>query len=142
MSTLTRVAFSVTGVPQPQGNKTAMAKGVMVEGRRPASREAFKLWRGALVDKARTVAETGGPFPDGPLHVGLTFWMPKPASAKKAETWAWKRPDIDKLERAVLDALTLSGLIGDDSRVCSVHKFKRYAIDRAPGVEVEVELID
>jgi Holliday junction resolvase RusA-like endonuclease len=136
-----RVAFAVVGIPQPQGNKTAY-NGHVVEGRRPAAREAFKSWRSAIMDKARAAAEEHGPFPDGPLHLGLTFYMPKPASARKAEFWCWKRPDIDKLERAVLDALTQSGLIGDDSRVVSVHKSKPYAIGQVPGVAVEVESIE
>jgi crossover junction endodeoxyribonuclease RusA len=131
------VVIEVFGVPLPQGNKTVY-NGHVVEGKTPDAREAFKSWRGAVADKARSAAEVHGTFPDGPLHLSLTFWMPKPASAKKGERWHWKRPDIDKLERAVLDALTQSGLIRDDSRVCSVAKSKLYAIDRAPGVLISI----
>jgi crossover junction endodeoxyribonuclease RusA len=131
------VVIEVTGVPKPQGNKTVY-NGHVVEGKDAKAREAFKSWRGAVTDKARAAAAEHGPFPDGPLHLAITFWMPKPASARKGERWAWKRPDIDKLERAVLDALTQSGLIRDDSRVCSVAKSKLYAIDRAPGVLISI----
>ena len=132
-----RVSFEVTGVPQPQGNKTVY-NGHVVEGRRPAAREAFKSWRGAVTDAARAACAEHGPFPDGPLHLQLTFWMPKPSTARKREVWCWKLPDIDKLERAVLDALEQSGLIANDSRIVTVAKAKPYAIDRAPGVAVMV----
>jgi crossover junction endodeoxyribonuclease RusA len=131
------VSFEVVGVPQPQGNKTVF-NGHVVEGRRPAAREAFASWRGAVTDAARATCAEHGPMPAGPLHLSLTFWMPKPASARKAEVWCWKRPDIDKLERAVLDALEQSGLIGNDSQVVSVAARKPYAIDRAPGVQVSI----
>lgn len=134
-----KVHLSITGVPQPQGNKTVY-NGRVVEGRRPGAREAFASWRAAIVEQARAAAAEHGTFPDGPLHLCMTFWMPRPASARKGEVWAWKRPDLDKLERAVFDALTLSGLILDDARIVSVTKGKPYAIDRAPGVEVTITM--
>lgn len=132
-----KVELRVAGIPQPQGNKTVY-NGHVVEGRTPAAREAFKSWRGAVTDAARAACAEHGPFPAGPLHLSLTFWMPRPASARKGEVWCWKRPDIDKLERAVLDALEQSGLIGNDSQVVTVVASKPYAVDRAPGVEVAI----
>lgn len=130
------VGFSVYGIPKGQGNLTVRG-GRAVEGKTHSAASAFASWRSALIDKARAAAERVGQFPDGPLEVWLTFFLPRPASKKKA-AWCITKPDIDKLERAVLDALTLSGLIVDDSRVCRVVKDKPYAIDHPPRVDVTV----
>lgn len=59
--------------------------------------------------------------------VSISFFMPKPASAPKTKKIAAvKRPDIDKLARAALDALT-DVCFEDDSQVVNLHLYKRYA---------------
>ena len=44
------------------------------------------------------------------------------------------RPDIDKLARAILDALTDARVWPDDGQVVTMHVEKRYG---EPGVEIE-----
>lgn len=50
-----------------------------------------------------------------------------------APEWHDKRPDADKLARAVLDAITESGTIRDDAQVVSLRVRKRYG---QPGVRI------
>lgn len=52
------------------------------------------------------------------------------------------KPDADKLERRVLDAMT-GIMYGDDGQVVDTHPSKHYAgRDEAPRTEVEVRLLD
>lgn len=63
--------------------------------------------------------------------------MPRPKSAPKTKTLAAvKRPDIDKLARAILDALT-DVWLRDDSHVVELCATKRLAlVDEQPGVTI------
>lgn len=83
-------------------------------------------WR-ADVELAARRAMTE-PF-TGPVAVTLTFHMPmpksRPAKIRRLGTiWSSVRPDIDKLARSTLDALTASGIIDDDARVARLHATK------------------
>ena len=74
---------------------------------------------------------------EGPLSIELWFFLEKPKTAKRA--YPSVRPDIDKLERTVLDAI--NGIIEDDSRVVNLESHKRYAVDYGmePGVCMYIE---
>src|SRR6478609_7705675 len=100
----------------------------MTEGRRPESREAFKDWRSAVAAAGRTwQADHGAELLDEPLALMAIFHVPKPSSAPTWKLWARGRPDVDKLARSALDALT-GVLWVDDSRVVSLCVQKPYAI--------------
>jgi Holliday junction resolvase RusA-like endonuclease len=137
-----RVWFSVTGLPAAQGSKTAFrnqytGKINMVEGSTRAARMKFGEWRQAVIFAARVEAQRYGTL-DGELHVALMFYLHKPASMAKRKEWCSVAPDVDKLMRAVFDALKLGTLIADDSRVVYCGVGKRYAIGRQPGVDVTI----
>lgn len=60
---------------------------------------------------------------DGPVSLILEYYFLKPKSVKR--TYPTVKPDIDKLERLVLDALT--GVVyRDDAQVIKVHHKKLY----------------
>lgn len=61
----------------------------------------------------------------GPVEVKATFYLERPKTVKRDSPSV--RPDVDKLLRALLDALTQSGVIGDDAQVCRVYADKTYA---------------
>lgn len=115
--------FEILGVPAPQGSKTRMPNGAVVEGGSKTGRAKTKAWRRAVAEVARDLA---GPEPlDEPLGIDLEFRMPmpksRPARAREAGRWPHMvKPDIDKLLRATLDGLTDGGLIRDDSRIVAV----------------------
>ena len=75
-----------------------------------------------------------------PVAVQLRFDLRRPVRGRRS--WPCVRPDLDKLARAVLDAITESGLVEDDGQVCELSAVKRYA--ESPddvGVTVEVAAI-
>lgn len=76
---------------------------------------------------------------EGPAAVSLEFSVPKPKSApKKRDVLPHKRPDLDKLVRAALDAM--SGVaFRDDAQIVDITATKRYG---TPGVYVRIEQLD
>lgn len=125
------VSLLVFGVPAPQGSKSAVVRGnhaVLIEGSSTTGRDKHRAWRNSVAAEAYAHTITGDPVPDGPLHVELTFSMPKPKSKPKRYRWTSVKPDLDKLIRSTLDGLADGGLLPyGDSRVVSVAATKRYA---------------
>ncbi len=67
----------------------------------------------------------------GPLGINLTFYLERPKTVTRE--YPEVKPDLDKLERAILDGL--KPLIGNDSKVISLSSTKIYAHDSfVPGV--------
>lgn len=163
------IKLRVYGTPVPQGSTRAFAVRkagvptgrVVVTGDNPKT----KSWRQAVVDEAvgylvgrdkanrcglcdRLDAHVHG---REPLTVTLTFILPRPANhlltSKKsmgqvspsAPPLPIGKPDLDKLCRAVLDALTDAGVWRDDSQVASLCAHKVYATaGERPGCVIEV----
>lgn len=124
----------VPGRPAPQGSKTYLGRrggrGVLVE-----SSKAVKPWRADVREAFADLPDRsalGLPGFTGPgvaLVVMIVFVMPRPAATPKRKPTppAVKRPDLDKLVRAVLDALKSAGVYPDDSQVVTLHAHKRVA---------------
>ena len=113
------VSFTVHGVPVPQGSKRALVhrstgRAVVIEQGGARHRD----WRADVKAAARGAMGWGEhPCLTGPVGVSICFTVPKPKSAPKTRrTWPDKRPDLDKLVRAVLDAIT-GEVIADDAQV-------------------------
>lgn len=124
------ITFFVSGEPAPQGSKVSYGKGRMVE-----SSKKLKPWR----DRVTTVAKTqvlDEPL-DGHLRLIVNFYLPAPAKTRFGSRPAGT-PDLDKLVRAVGDALTQSKLIKDDARIVSLIAHKHWAVD-TPGAEITIE---
>ena len=144
------VEFSVLGHPRTKGSLRPVIRqrsdgatyAVLIE------QGGFELahWRTLVAQAARKAMGQEMPL-DGPLQVFLHFYFPRPAKQDDAHrespyVWENKRWDIDKLERAILDAGTDAAVWHDDSQVAEVHKAKRYADDQHPiGVQVMVEAL-
>jgi len=128
----------VWGDPVPQGSKRAF----VVTGRdgrpRPVVAEsagpALRSWRSDLVEQARAALGEAGPSL-GPLAVTVVFHLRRPKRPRSAEPE--RRPDLDKLVRAVLDGLQTAGVFRDDAQVVSLWGRKRYA-DETPRTEIWV----
>lgn len=126
--------FFVPGRPAPQGSKRHVGHGIMVE----SSREVGP-WRERVALAAHN-AMAGSELLAGPVILTLSFVLPRPKSTPKRRTpAAIKRPDVDKLTRAILDAIT-GTLIVDDAQVTDLHATKRLAeLGETPGVKIRVE---
>ncbi len=134
LQTDTVIRFQVRGLPIPQGSTRAW----VVHGKPiiTSSAKGLSTWRRLVADVAQNYAPKE-PW-EGPVGIELHFGLPKPKSApKRKRVWPDKRPDLDKLTRAVLDALTYV-VFTDDSQVIEIQASKDYG---APGVAVEVHRI-
>lgn len=137
------VAFEVLGVPIPQGSKRGFVVGnraVVVDDNKVTLRE----WRSAVAHAAMNEANNVGLHfgRPTPVRVSIEFRLPRPKTQTKAErdvAWVTTRPDIDKLTRGVLDALTIGNVFQDDSQVAQLAIDKRYAeLDETTGAYVIV----
>lgn len=121
------VRFNVIGVPAPQGSKTRMPNGALVEGSSATGRAKHRTWRQAVAHEAHQQRQLLEHCFSGPLVVDVVFRFPMPASRPAAfkrrvaegEITGWKvtKPDLDKLARSVGDALTEAGLIERDELI-------------------------
>ncbi|WP_067595321.1 AAA family ATPase [Nocardia terpenica] len=122
----------VPGVPAPQGSKRHVGNGRMIE-----SSPRLKPWRETVNAAARTA---GVPLYEGPVVLGMEFVLPRPKSTPKTRPTppATKRPDIEKLARAVADAI--DGIAyRDDSQVVAMPLAKRIAEpDEPSGVHIQI----
>lgn len=135
--TSSEIRFTVPGVPKPQGSK----RGFVVKGRAvlvESSGQAHKDWR-AVVALAATEAMAGAAPFEGPLSSSLVFRLPRPKSHGKKVTFPDHRPDIDKLARAVLDALTHVCFV-DDGQILTLVLRKRWATPSLEPVGVQIHV--
>ena len=122
------VTIRVIGEPAPQGSKKHVGHGVMIE-----SSKKVKPWRLAVAWAAR---EAGIHVP-GPVEVEMVFTLRKPTSApKRRKTWPDKKPDADKLCRAVFDSLVTAGAIEDDARVVQLVALKVFPGEHPDALDV------
>ncbi|MDD5511327.1 MAG: RusA family crossover junction endodeoxyribonuclease [Dehalococcoidales bacterium] len=130
------VHFTTFGNPVPQGSTRAFVKAGKAVVTQHSARK-LKDWRGAIAAVAQDVQREQLFYDEkGVYAVKAVFYLRRPKSLPKKVRRHYKRPDLDKLVRALLDALT-GVLIPDDSHVFQVEAEKRYAeADQPPGVEV------
>ena len=131
------VSFEVVGIAQPKGStKAFMPKGArfpIVTSDNPR----VKDWQHAIAAQAQTVG-AGALFAGG-VTLAVAFFLPRPVSLPRRVVAHVRRPDLDKLIRAVSDAL-IGILYHDDSQVCEIRASKQYAIGiDAPRVLVTLE---
>jgi Holliday junction resolvase RusA-like endonuclease len=130
---VTMLTFQVIGHPAPQGSKRHVGNGIMVEDNKNT-----RPWRQEVADAAiDAAARTDWTAPSGALLVELTFTLKRPRYHYRTGRYAGelrdnapvlvdKKPDVDKLARATLDALTSAGVIRDDAQIARLYLIKRY----------------
>lgn len=92
---------------------------------------------------AQMLSEGFQSLSDGPVEVTVTFYLKRPKAhlnsrgelKPSAPSYVCKRPDLDKLVRAVLDGMTEAGVWADDNQVSKVTAVKLYG---EPGAEIVV----
>jgi Holliday junction resolvase RusA-like endonuclease len=151
------IEFFAPGIPQTKGSARAFAfrrkkgpragkLGVSVQNDNPAEGE----WRAVVALAGAGAMPPGFSYNAAPLSVQLLFKLPRPKSHYGARGLKERfrsavpstKPDVDKLIRSVLDALT--GIIWrDDSQVIEIRARKEYVLLDPPayqaGVLVRVE---
>lgn len=146
----TTVTFAVRALaPVAKGNLVAylprgQKRPVVTDRRGPA----IKQWEARLREAGATALAAAGltQMRERPCDVHLVLWLVRPRGDFRrdggllgtARTAPWCKPDIDKLQRTVFDALSQC-VIDDDSRICRVVVEKRYVDSAAQaGVAVRV----
>lgn len=117
----------VPGIPVPQGSIRSLGRG------KPSvhsNASSLLPWRAAVVATVRAAMDAGGgEWPlAGPVKLSLSFTLPRPRSAPRSRLWPDRKPDLDKLVRAVGDSLTQAGAIADDAQVVLLAAGKNYGV--------------
>jgi Holliday junction resolvase RusA-like endonuclease len=140
------VNFRVYGTPKPQGSKRHVGNGVMIE----SGGEALRTWREDVKLAALAERELLDESLIGPIDVRIYFHLRRPASHFRtgrnahllragAPAYPYRKPDIDKLLRSTLDAITSAGLWGDDAQAVHVSMSKTYCQpDVAEGATIRI----
>lgn len=130
--------FTVPGTPVPQGSKSISRAGVMYE-----ANKALAPWREAVTVAARQARlharhET---YPArAPVRVVLEFFMPRPPSLAARHVAPAVAPDLDKLARAILDALGTAKVYRNDGQVVSMQCDEYYGTDFT-GVDITTGML-
>jgi Holliday junction resolvase RusA-like endonuclease len=138
------LSFTVYGVAQPKGNMRAIhLKGMKFPIVTDSNRSA-KSWSQLVAEGASRAL---GDLPEaerlvlvGAVRLSVAFYLPRPKKYQRRGVPAahLKAPDIDKLLRGVLDALT-SVAWQDDSQVVELVAAKFYAeTDEPPHVNIRI----
>lgn len=149
---MTGIQFTARGLPAPQGSKRAFRNPHTGRITQVESSKRVAPWRSDV--RAAALAAMGDRPPlAGPLSVSLYFRLPRPRSHYRsgrhadelrptAPAWPSGLPDLDKLARACLDALTTVAW-HDDAQVAWLTVLKHYASPTFPvGCRVRVETLD
>jgi len=130
--------FTAYGKPQPQGSTRAFVRG----NRAIITSDNSKLkpYRHTLTKVAAlSLREIGLEAPlcdrSTAVEVHIVWTIAKPRSMPKRVTMPTKKPDTDKLLRAVLDSLTGIGY-EDDAQVVRVIAEKQYGLPERTEVTV------
>ena len=138
-------SFFVPGEPITEGSTRAFTSGqrvVVTHDRGPE----LDQWRLKVAHAAQAAAQDAGwePRYDGPVAVTAAFFLPRPKSAKKRLV-PHVKPDLDKLIRAVGDALApykQLGVLKDDSRIVTWRATKDYDDAYKSGALIYVSRVD
>lgn len=106
------------------------------------AKSGAKLW-------AKQLAEKMAPYKprepiQGPVMVEIVWVFPYPSGtpAKRQLDLSWRlqRPDLDNMEKGVLDLLTQEGFLVDDSQVVGKLTFKMNGL--SPMMKIVVRTLD
>lgn len=132
------IKFWVPGVPVPQGDLTATRQGKLYY----KNHKELDPWRYDIAWRARkAMRQSKTRVHDGPVTVDVSYVMHRPKATPKtrATPAAIKKPDLDKLQRSVLDAMT-GHVYVDDSQVVEIRARKRMAeLGETCGAVIVVE---
>ena len=120
----------IVGTPAPQGSKRHVGGGRLIE-----SSAKVKPWRETIA--AHLAALDADPI-DGPVHLTARFDLQRPQGhwgtgrnagqlRATAPMLPGTKPDLDKLLRALCDAIAMAGVVRGDQQITTITAAKRYA---------------
>jgi crossover junction endodeoxyribonuclease RusA len=140
MTPLLSIEFTVYGLPVPQGSTRAFIPRGWKRAIVTADNKKTKPWRQEIAGACyAAIGRQAGAGPNVPIRIEVRFFFPRPKSLKKSVLDKTTKPDIDKLVRAALDALT--GIaFDDDSQVTELHACKLFGTP--PRMEIKITEAD
>ena len=137
------VRIRALGTPIAQGSKKAFVVGG--RARLVESAAGLPAWRSQVEYAALNgldAAGITGPL-DGPLELTVEFRFRMPTSRRAAlrrrgVAHRDRAPDLDKLQRAVYDALANAGVLTNDSRIVCVVATKREYVEGWVGADITI----
>jgi Holliday junction resolvase RusA-like endonuclease len=121
---MTRHTF-IPGTPRPQGS----AKAFIVGGKAhiTSANPQLNPWRADIHAAVRATIGGEITYPTGPVLLNLEFRLPRRITEPKRSTPAHTRkPDLDKLCRAAIDAI-IGLIVTDDAQITGITAGKRTA---------------
>ena len=137
-----KLDFFVSGVPKAQPRVKAFVRGGHAGVYTPDSAES---WKHAV--RRETVANAPDSLVAHPVRVSMDFFLPRHKAHHKRDgsvkanspVWHCKKPDLDNLIKAVVDAITDTQRVWlDDSQICQISATKSYALN-ASGCSVRID---
>jgi Holliday junction resolvase RusA-like endonuclease len=139
------LSFFVSGKPVPKGRPRFRNVGSYVQTYTPKNTVDWEREIGEQVGVSLARLRSRGALEGielpiaGRVMLNLRFNLAKPKSAPKKLRFQLKKPDLDNLDKALIDALSNIALIKDDNIVTDITTCKRFASEGHPeGVEVEL----
>jgi len=155
------LTFHVPGQPATKGSGTPYFDERINKYRVKQSSKRLAPWeksiatltKAALVRAGLAPRDEAAAIPEGPVVMRLLFWLDRPKAhfiggdgqrlRATAPQLHAKKLDLDKLARAVGDALVKARLLGDDGQIARIEAEKRWADPaRGPGVRIEIETLN
>lgn len=146
------IAFVVPGKPTPEGSYNAVKRGKYTNIV-PQNQEELEAWRSSARILSRD-AWKGRPRYLGAVEIVVSFVVERPRShfgtgrnlgkiKDSAPKYPTTKPDTDKLQRALGDALGQT-VLKDDAQIVLWHASKEYTQDyaEAPRTEVTVWFLE
>jgi crossover junction endodeoxyribonuclease RusA len=128
------IQFTAYGEPIPQGSMSAFVPKGWTRAIITSGNKRLKKWRNTVSLSARAALGSGEPAGRRvPLSVTAVFYL-TPAKSNKFFD-AVKKPDLDKLVRALLDSMSKI-LYHDDAQVVRIAASKDYGLPARVEVEV------
>lgn len=132
------IALRPVGDPQPQGSISYKGH----RGGKPimtSANDNLKPWRAIVAQAAQEALPPDWQPLDEPVMISAKFWVKRPL--RPVHELPDRNPDLDKLLRAVLDALETAGVYVNDSRVTDFGRIsERYTDEHNPvGALIVVE---
>jgi Holliday junction resolvase RusA-like endonuclease len=131
--------ITVEGIPVAQPRAKAVSFGGHARVYNPGT---ANLWKACVI---RAIKEAKMEKLTGPVSMSIRFFLPRPKNhlnsvgmlKSSAPTYHTKKPDLDNLAKAVMDAATAAGAWVDDSQVCQQWVSKLYADESRAEITIK-----
>lgn len=133
------LTLRVVGIAKPQGSARAFIPKGWTRPIITSDNKGMKPWRDLVASTASDAVQAASwVLPQGAVRVMIDFYLPRPKALRKHTPPHLTKPDLDKLTRAVKDAIR--GVVyNDDAQVTELKARKFYAaIGEAPHAVIVV----